>query len=96
MIQIIVSNMIRIKNCPVKLRAEITKDLTMDNPEYLSRKKRKLPVWGIDAKIKNYSIELNGDLVVPRGYLDKLYGVLSRNGYHSHHCNIVTFIKLPP
>lgn len=70
--QVILSNNIRIRNCPGPVKAKITKMLTMENPEYIKRKQRKKPTWGIEPYIKNYSFDINGDLICPRGFYEEL------------------------
>ena len=80
MLQIVVTNNIRIRGCPVPLRADITKALTYNNPEYIDRKKKKRPTWGIESKIPLYLYDQEA-LVVPRGYLPELVGLLQKNGY---------------
>ncbi len=56
---------------PLKLKKQIEKELTLDNPEYLKRKILNLPVWNINKKIKLYSY-IEDDLVIPRGYCFRL------------------------
>lgn len=80
MLQIVITNNIRIRGCPVPLRAEITKALTYNNPEYIDRKKKRRPTWGIESKIPLYLYDQEA-LVVPRGYLPELVGLLQKNGY---------------
>ncbi len=75
MINIVVDNMIRVSGAPVKLKAEITKRLTVDNPEYVKQKKRGFKCWGIDPKIRLYS-EVNGQLVLPRGFYEELINLV--------------------
>ena len=74
-LNIVVDNMIRVSGAPVKLKAEITKRLTVDNPEYVKQKKRGFKCWGIDPKIRLYS-EVNGQLVLPRGFYEELINLV--------------------
>lgn len=84
--KILVSNNIRVKDCPVKIRAEITKTLTMENPEFIDRLKKKRPLWGVEKYIKCYSIEINGDLILPRGFYSELLQILDKSGVQ---CEVV-------
>lgn len=69
--QISVRNNIRVRGAPTPLVAEITKALTIDNPEYVERKKKRRPTWGVKPKLELYSRE-GPDLILPRGYLSEL------------------------
>ena len=94
MITVIVSNMIYLRGVTTPLRAEITKRLTIDNPEYVKRKKRKAPVWGVPPKIKLY-YEDGTTLVLPRGFRGQLTEILSKEnvtwGDHTINGNNVDF-----
>jgi superfamily II DNA or RNA helicase len=81
MLQIFVTNNIRIKGAPTPLKAAVTKALTMDNPAFIDRKKKRRPTWGIDAVLKLYLYE-SGDLIAPRGFLSELKAILQTQGYN--------------
>lgn len=59
----------------MKARLDVLSALTIPNPEYEERIKKRRPTWGIDAKIKLYT-EDQGDLIAPRGCLDELMAVI--------------------
>lgn len=79
MLQIFVTNHIRIRGPNTPLRAAITKALTLDNPAFVERKKRRLPTYGIDSRIQLYVLDV-GDIIVPRGFLEELYQILQTHG----------------
>lgn len=79
MLQIFVTHNIRIRGASTPLRAAITKALTLDNPVYAERKKKRRPTWGVDKKIQLYVME-RGDLVAPRGFLKELEELLKAQG----------------
>lgn len=79
MLQIVISNNIRIRGASTPLRLAIMDKLTMDNPEYKNRIYKKLPTWGIDQKLKLYVQEF-GDLVAPRGFEQELIEILKLQG----------------
>lgn len=72
--------MLRVQGAPLPLKAEITKRLTIDNPEYKKRKAQRRPTWGLDAKIKLYS-ESSGTLVLPRGFERELGEIIYTKGF---------------
>ena len=70
----IIDSQIRIRKIelrPSKL-SEITKRLTIPNPEYAKRLRLGLSVWKTAPKIKCYSLGADGSLVFPRGVLHLL------------------------
>lgn len=79
MLQIFVTNNIRIRGASVPLKGAVTKALTMDNPAYVQRKKRRQPTYGIDQKLQLYFYDL-GDLIAPRGFEEELGGILKTLG----------------
>lgn len=79
MLQVVVSNNIRIRGPSTPLRAAITRVLTLDNPEYVARKKKRRPTWGIDKVIRLYVSEA-GDIITPRGFLGELKSILKTQG----------------
>lgn len=80
MVQVVITNNLRITGLSMQKRLEITKELTVDNPDYLDRKRKKRPTWGVDSKLKLYSLEGN-TLVVPRGYIGSLTDWLQGAAY---------------
>jgi len=82
-LQILVSNNIRIRGASVPLREEITAALTLDNPVYIERKSKKRPTWGIDKKLTLYTYD-RGDLIVPRGFYVSLVDILLKHGINPH------------
>ena len=80
MLQVLVKNNIRIRGASVPLKSVVTGLLTIDNPAYLEMKKRKgRNVYGLDPKLQLYQYD-QGDLVVPRGFLEELRGTLKQQG----------------
>lgn len=67
---------LEIENPTPEVRKFILDELTVENPEYLKRKLLRLPVWGIDAKIKLY-MQLNTPIgpvfTTGRGFIYKLH-----------------------
>jgi superfamily II DNA or RNA helicase len=61
----------------------ITGVLDIANPVYEQRKLRKQPTWGVEKRIKMYSPNANGDLIIPRGYLEELTALLWRHNYQA-------------
>lgn len=60
-----------IEDAPYKLEKVIKDMLTIDNPEYVKRKERKYPTWGISKTISFYAIS-EGKLWIGIGMIDKL------------------------
>lgn len=79
MLQIFITNNIRIRGASVPLKGAVTMALTMDNPAYITRKKRRQPTYGIDQKLKLYFYDL-GDIIAPRGFEDELRNILKTQG----------------
>lgn len=78
--QVFIKNNIRIRGLlsasPLKL--EILDALTMPNPEYLDRQKKRRSTWGIKPKLELFLID-QGDIVTGRGFLDELQVILQRH-----------------
>lgn len=79
MLQILITNNIRIKGASVPLRAAITKELTIPNMAYETRKKRRQPTYGVPRKLELFVMD-QGDLVVPRGWKTSLLDILKQQG----------------
>lgn len=81
MLQIVVSNNIRIRGSSVPLRAAIIDALTVPNPAYLESKKknRGRNVYGLEEKLRLYTYD-QGDLVTPRGFASELQEILRKQG----------------
>ena len=79
MLQIFITNNIRIRGASVPLKAAITKELTLDNPAYAARKKRRQPTYGLSQRLELYFYDL-GDLIAPRGFEERLHGILKTLG----------------
>lgn len=88
-LQIFVSNNLRIRGLvtasPVKLA--ILSALTMDNPEYLEKTKKRKSTWGIKSKLELFVMD-QGDIVTGRGFLDELTAILT-----AHRINPYTVIE---
>lgn len=79
MLQATITNNIRIRTRNVRLKALLTKPLTIDNPEYLKRKQRGKRTYGIDRKLKIYAMD-QGDIVAPRGFENILRKIVREQG----------------
>lgn len=79
MLQITLSNNLRIRGASTPLRAAITKALTIDNPEVVERKKKRKTTWGLEEKLQLY-IQDMGDIIAPRGFLNELQKILKDQG----------------
>lgn len=79
MLQILISNNIRIRGASTPLRAAVTAALTMDNPVVVQRKKKRQSTWGMDEKLKLYIVDM-GDIIAPRGFLKDLEAILQQQG----------------
>lgn len=71
------SNNIRVSGYPLPLKLKIVDDLTIDNPAYLKAKYQRRPTWGIDQKLQLFTYDNDGSLILPRGYADRLYSLIS-------------------
>lgn len=71
MLQVTLDSHIRIRGATTPLRAKITADLTILNPEYEKRKAKKQPLWGLEKYLRLYALAGN-DIIAPRGYLKDL------------------------
>lgn len=76
---LVIANNLRLSGAPLPLKLEITKALTITNPEYIKRKQRKQRVWGIEPKLKLYAEDM-GSLVIPRGFLHTLTAMVVGQG----------------
>ena len=74
--EIRLSNNVRVSGYTVPLRCKIVDDLTIDNPAYRKAKYQRRPTWGIDQKLKLYTYDNDGSLILPRGYYETLTGYL--------------------
>lgn len=87
--QILVKNNLRIRGLvtasPVKLA--ILSALTMDNPEYVDKLKKRKSTWGIPNKLQLFAMD-QGDIVTGRGFLNELTAILQ-----AHKINPYTVIE---
>jgi superfamily II DNA or RNA helicase len=81
MLQITISNNIRLRGVTVPLRAAITQALTLPNPEYAKLKRMRKPTYGIDQQLRLYIYDADGSLVTPRGFIGELLEILKTQGY---------------
>jgi len=95
MLQITLSNNIRIRGASTPLRAAITKALTIDNPEVVERKKRRKTTWGLEEKLRLYLYD-QGDLIAPRGFLNDLKKILKTQGINPEKVIITRQNEGPP
>ncbi|TVX92259.1 DEAD/DEAH box helicase [Paenibacillus agilis] len=81
MLQITISNNIRLRDTNIPIRAAITDALTVPNPAYIESKKknRGRNIYGLEEKLRLYEWD-QGDLVVPRGFALELQDILRHHG----------------
>lgn len=79
MLQVIVSNNIRIRGASVPLKSALMTALTLDNPDYADRKKRRQPTYGLERVLHLYAYDM-GDIVTGRGFLGQLIALLRQQG----------------
>lgn len=79
MLQITVSNNIRIRGASIPLRAAVTQALTVGNPEFEKLKRMGRPTYGIQQRLEIFNNDL-GDIVAPRGFEGKLRDLLKAQG----------------
>ena len=79
MLQIFITNNIRICGAATPLKATVTKALTIDNPAYKKAKRIGKRAWGIPPKLELYIYD-QGDLVTPRGFEGQLRTFLKATG----------------
>jgi superfamily II DNA or RNA helicase len=80
-LQITISNNIRLRDTNIPIRAAITDALTVPNPAYLEMKKRhgRRNIYGLEEKLRLYEWD-QGDLVTPRGFAAELQEILRQHG----------------
>jgi superfamily II DNA or RNA helicase len=81
LLQIFITNNIRIRGASTPLRAAVTKALTYDNPAFIEAKKRKRRTWGVNPKLELFIYD-KGDVVAPRGFRSELEDILKQQGYN--------------
>jgi superfamily II DNA or RNA helicase len=79
MLQIFITNNIRIRGASTPLRAAVTKALTIENPAYKKAKRIGKRAWGIPPRLELYIYD-QGDVVVPRGFQGQLEELLKAAG----------------
>jgi superfamily II DNA or RNA helicase len=80
---ITIDSMIRLRDVPVHILLAIKKELTINNPMYIKKKRMGLNLWGTEKEIKFYSEE-DGALVLPRGYMDRLFFLTGGSEYQEN------------
>lgn len=76
MIEVIIKNKIQLKNLPIDLTNTLIQILKVPNPKFLEAEKLGYSTYGIDQYINNFSIDLNNNLLIPRGYRRELFTLL--------------------
>lgn len=81
MLQITISNNIRMRDTSIPLRAAVTKALTTENPAYTEAKEknRGRNIYGLEQYLQLYTYEA-GDLIAPRGFATQLQEILRTQG----------------
>lgn len=74
--KIIIQNQIQLKDAPPDLNKILIQDLKVPNPKFLDAKKLGYSTYGIDQYINNFSMDLNNNLFIPRGYQRNLFSLL--------------------
>jgi len=75
--QIVVNSMVEIKNISYELQRYCEKELTFYNPEYVSRKQKRQPVFNIEKHIKAYIYDgATGSMFVPKGFLNNVISIV--------------------
>lgn len=80
MLQIFITNNIRIRDASTPLRAAVTKALTIENPAFKKAKRIGKRAWGIDPRLELFIYD-QGDIVAPRGFQYELEKILKTLGY---------------
>lgn len=80
MLQVFITNNIRIRGASTPLRAAVTKALTFENPAYKKLKRMGKRAWGIDQRLELFVYD-QGDIVTPRGFLEELEDILRLQGH---------------
>jgi len=65
---------------PPGLIATLKHAASMPNPEFYDRQRRRLSTWNIPRFLRSYDETVTGDLILPRGLLDKLNDLVSQAG----------------
>lgn len=76
MLEIILKNQIQLKNSPIELINVLIQDLKVPNPKFSEAKRLGYSTYGVDQYINNFNIDLNNNLLIPRGYRRKLFTLL--------------------
>lgn len=79
MLQIFITNNIRIRGASLPLKSAVMSALTMENPAYIARKKKRQPTYGIDQRLQLFFYD-QGDMIAPRGFEKELYKILTTIG----------------
>ena len=83
MLQIVISNNIRIRGATVPLRAAVTSALTIKNPAYTElvakKQRQRIAALGLEEYLRMYAWELES-LIVPRGFYLQLVDILKQQG----------------
>lgn len=74
--EVIIQNKIQLKDAPPNLNKILIQDLKVPNPKFLDAKKLGYSTYGIDQYINNFSMDLNNNLFIPRGYQRNLFSLL--------------------
>jgi superfamily II DNA or RNA helicase len=78
-VRLSLGNMLEAEGLPPGIAKAVVRDLTLDNPEFVSRERRGL--WTGDTdEIITLARECGGALVLPRGYIGRLIGRLKSAG----------------
>lgn len=78
--RIVVDNKLRLSGVPMELAAQIRKDLTLPNPEYVNRERQKLfipPTMAKTVTVVEY-LSFTGEYILPRGYIGKLKAMVGQ------------------
>lgn len=77
--EITINNKIKLKDSPVELNNILIQDLKVLNPKFSEAQRLGYSTYNMDQYINNFSIDLNNNLLIPRGYRRKLLNILCYN-----------------
>ena len=74
--EITIQNQIELKNSPPNLNDILISNLKVPNPKFIEADRLGYSTYGIDQYIDNFEMDLNNNLLIPRGYRRKLLSII--------------------
>jgi superfamily II DNA or RNA helicase len=65
---------------PPSLLATLKHAASMPNPTFYERQRRRASTWNVPRFLRSYDETLTGDLILPRGLLDRLDSLITQSG----------------